>query len=404
MPGPLDGIRIVDLTAVVSGPFATLHLADMGADVIKIEPPEGDIMRNPGTPPTKGMGPIFLAANRNKKSLCLDLKRPEAVEVVKRLAAGADVFVHNNRPQAIERLGLGYDDIRAVNPSVIYAYCLGYKRSGPYGAKPAYDDLVQGASGAAMLTARASGGEPRFMPSLIVDKTTGLHLAMAVLGALVHRTRTGQGQLVEVPMLETITSFWLTEHLYDATYDPPRGQIGYARLLSPQRRPSRSKDGYVCILIVTDRHWNSFCTNLGREDLRTDPRLATVAARANHQPVVQQIVNDLAPSRTTAEWLEFCDAHDIPAMPVNDLDGVLEDPHLKATGFFTTREHPTEGPVRTIASPLGFSETPADFRHHAGFLGADGPEVLAVAGYSESEIADLEARGVMKVVRGAGKS
>jgi formyl-CoA transferase len=307
--------------------------------------------------------------------------------------------VHNNRPQAIERLGLGYDAIRAVNPSVIYAYCLGYKRSGPYGAKPAYDDLVQGASGAAMLSARASGGEPRFMPSLIVDKTTGLHLAMGILGALVHRTRTGQGQLLEVPMLETIAAFWLTEHLYDATYDPPRGQIGYPRLLNPNRRPSRSKDGYVCILIVTDRHWNAFCTNLDREDLRTDPRFATVGARANNQPAVQQIVNDLAPSRTTAEWLEFCDAHDIPAMPVNDLEGVLDDPHLNATGFFTIREHPTEGPVRTIASPLDFSETPADFRHHAGFLGADGPEVLGAAGYTDAEIADLEARGVLKVVR-----
>ena len=214
------------------------------------------------------MGPIFLAANRNKKSICLDLKRPEAVDAVKRLAATADVFVHNNRPQAIERLGLGYDDIRAVNPQIVYAYCLGYKRSGPYGAKPAYDDLVQGASGAAMLSARASGGEPTFMPSLIVDKTTGTHLAMGILGALLHRARTGQGQLVEVPMLETITSFWLTEHLYDATYDPPRGQIGYARLLNPHRRPSRSKDGYVCMLIVTDRHWNAFCTNLDREDLR----------------------------------------------------------------------------------------------------------------------------------------
>lgn len=399
MPAPLDGIRIVDLTAVVSGPFATLHLADMGAVVTKIEPPEGDIMRNPGTPPTKGMGPIFLAANRNKKSVCLDLKRPEAVEVVKRLTASADVFVHNNRPQAIERLGLGYDDIRAVNPSIIYAYCLGYKRSGPYGAKPAYDDLVQGASGAAMLSARASGGEPRFLPSLIVDKTTGLHLAMGILGALVHRTRTGQGQLVEVPMLETITSFWLAEHLYDATYDPPRGTIGYARVLNPHRRPARTKDGYVCMLAVTDRQWEALCNGVGREDLKSDPRVSSVAARANQQPLVQQIVNEIALTRTTAEWLAFCDAHDIPAMPVNDLDDLFEDPHLKATDFFTTREHPTEGRVRTVASPLGFSETPTEFRHHAGFLGADGPEVLGAVGYSDAEIADLEARGILKVVR-----
>lgn len=399
MPGPLDGVRIVDLTAVVSGPFATLHLADMGADVIKIEPPEGDIMRNPGSPPTKGMGPIFLAANRNKKSVCLDLKRPEAVEIVKRLAANADVLVHNNRPQAIERLGLGYDAIRAVNPSIVYAYCLGYKRSGPYGAKPAYDDLVQGASGAAMLSARASGGEPRFLPSLIVDKTSGLHLAMGILGALVHRGRTGQGQLVEVPMLEAITAFWMTEHLYDATYEPARGQIGYPRLLNPHRRPARSKDGYVCILIVTDKHWNAFCNSLGREDLRTDPRIATVAARANNQHVVQQYVNELAMEKTTAEWLALCDANDIPAMPVNDLDDVLEDPHLKATGFFTIREHPTEGPVRMTASPFDYSETPVEFRRHAGLLGSDGPAVLKDAGYSSEEITDLETRGILKVVR-----
>jgi formyl-CoA transferase len=286
-----------------------------------------------------------------------------------------------------------------VNPSIVYAYCLGYKRSGPYGAKPAYDDLVQGASGAAMLSARASGGEPRFLPSLIVDKTSGLHLAMGILGALVHRGRTGQGQLVEVPMLEAITAFWMTEHLYDATYEPARGQIGYPRLLNPQRRPARSKDGYVCMLIVTDKHWNAFCNSLDREDLRTDPRVATIAARANNQHVVQQFVNELAPEKTTAEWLALCDANDIPAMPVNDLDDVLEDPHLKTTGFFTIREHPTEGPVRMTASPFDFSETPVEFRRHAGPLGADGPAVLKDAGYSSDEIADFEARGILKVVR-----
>lgn len=243
---PLSGIRVVDLTRVLSGPFCTMLLADMGADVIKIEPPEGDVIRNPGNPKTPRMGPIFLAANRNKRSLCLDLKRPEAIAAVKRLVATADVFVHNNRPEAIERLGLGYDVLAAINPRLVYAFGLGYKRSGPYGHKAAYDDLVQGASGTAMLQARVDGGPPRFVPSLIIDKTTGLHLAMAILAALVHRERTGEGQLVEVPMLESFAGFLLVEHLFGATWMPPRGESGYGRVLSEHRRPYPTKDGYVC--------------------------------------------------------------------------------------------------------------------------------------------------------------
>ena len=222
MPGPLDGVRIIDLTAVVLGPVATLHLADMGADVIKVEPPEGDVMRNAGNSPTPGMGPIYLAVNRNKRALCLDLKMPVAVAALLRLIETADVLVHNMRPEAVERLGLGYEAVKAVNPGIVYAYSLGYKHSGPYGRKPAFDDLVQGASGAAMMQSRVDGAEPRFMPSLLVDKTTGLHLAMAVLAALFHRQRTGEGQMVEVPMMEAITGFWLAEHLFDQTYAPVR--------------------------------------------------------------------------------------------------------------------------------------------------------------------------------------
>ena len=395
MPGPLHGFRIIDLTAVVLGPVATLHLADMGADVIKVEPPEGDIMRNPGHPPTPGMGPIYMALNRNKRSVALDLKKPDAVAALKRLAAKADAFVHNSRPQAMERLGLGFEDLRKVNPRIVYAYALGYRRSGPYGAKPAFDDLVQGASGAAMLQARVDGGPPRFLPSLVVDKTTGLHLGLAVLAALLHRERTGEGQMVEVPMLESVTSFWLTEHLFDHTFVPARGAIGYTRVLSPDRKPYRTKDGHVCAVVYSRKHWEAFARKIGRPELIEDARFATQAAMANNQVAAQAIIAEHAPAMTTAEWLSFFEEADIPSSAVNDLAGLLEDPHLKATGFFETREHPTEGTIRTTASPFEFSATPTSYRRHAPQLGADGREVLAEAGFSAEEIAALARTGAL---------
>jgi len=400
MPGPLDGIRIVDLTAIVLGPLATMHLADMGADVIKIEPPEGDVIRQPGNSRTPKMGPIYLAANRNKRSVCLDLKRPEAIDIVKRLVTKADVFVHNSRPQAIERLGLGYDAVKAINPRIVYAYGLGYGRSGPYGHKAAYDDLVQGASGAAMLQSRVDGGPPRFLPSLMIDKTTGLHLAMGILAALVHRERTGEGQCVEVPMLESFVGFLLVEHMFGATWDPPRGPSGYGRVLSEHRRPYRTKDGYVCALPYNEKQWEAFTAKLGRPDLATDPRFATQAARANNQPAAQQIIAELMPTRTTAEWLAFFEETDIPHMRVNDIDDLFEDPHLKETGFFTTREHPVEGPIRTTSSPFAFEKTPASYRMHAPVLGADGPDVLREAGISQSEIDALVQSGAMRIPDG----
>lgn len=397
MTGPLSGFRIVDMTAVVLGPVATLHLADMGADVIKIEPPEGDVMRNPGNAPTEGMGPIYLAINRNKRAVCLDLKRPDALAALKRLIATADVFVHNMRVEAIERLGLGYSAVKAIKPDIVYAYSLGYRHDGPYGRKPAFDDLVQGASGAAMLASRVDGGPPRFLPSLIVDKTTGLHLGMAILAALLHRERTGEGQSVEVPMLETITGFWLTEHLYEHSYVPSRGRMGYSRILSADRRPYPTKDGYVCALVYNEKNWRAFADEIGRPEIMQDPRFASAKARLNNQPAIQAIMAEVMPTRTTAEWLAFFDRADIPAMPVNDLEQLFDDPHLSATGFFTTREHPTEGTIRTTASPFDFSASPTEYRRHAPRLGADGREVLAEAGLAGEEIDALVTSGALRL-------
>jgi crotonobetainyl-CoA:carnitine CoA-transferase CaiB-like acyl-CoA transferase len=393
MPGPLAGVKVIDLTAVLLGPFATQHLADMGADVIKVEPPEGDLLRLSGGSMGRDqrMGPIYMAANRNKRSLCLDIKKPKAVEILKGLIKDADLFIHNSRPAAIERLGLGYEDLKKVNPSIIYAYSLGYARKGPYGHKPAFDDLVQGVSGAASLQSRVDGEAPKFMPSLIADKTTGLHLCIAVLGALYHRKCTGEGQLIEVPMLETLASFWLTEHLFGETWTPGRGAMGYDRIINKYRHPFPTLDGYICALPYTDAHWVKFFEIVERPDLAKDPRFCDRTVRPKHFTELYQVLDALMKHRKTQDWLDEFDRADIPAMPVNTLEELLEDPHLKATGFFTEREHPTEGPIKTFKSPLDFEKTPVEFRRHAPRIGEDGVEVLREAGLSDADIATLKA-------------
>ena len=322
MPGPLQGVRVIDLTAVLLGPFATQHLADMGADVIKVEPPEGDLLRASGGSlgNAPAMGPIYMAANRNKRSICLDLKKPAACAVLKDMIKDADLFIHNSRPQAIERLGLGYEELKTINPSINYAYSLGYARKGPYGHKPAFDDLVQGVSGAASLQSRVDGGPPRFMPSLIADKTTGLHLCIAVLGALYHRKCTGEGQMIEVPMLETLASFWLTEHLFGATWRPARGAMGYDRIINKFRHPFPTKNGYICALPYTDQHWIAFFELAGRPDLAQEKKFVDRIERPKHFSELYQVLDSLLKDRTTEEWLEMFDKADIPAMPVHTLD------------------------------------------------------------------------------------
>jgi formyl-CoA transferase len=337
------------------------------------------------------MGPIYMAANRNKRSLCLDLKKPKAVEILKGLIKGADLFIHNSRPAAIERLGLGYEDLKKVNPSIIYAYSLGYARKGPYGHKPAFDDLVQGVSGAASLQSRVDGEAPKFMPSLIADKTTGLHLCIAVLGALYHRKSTGEGQMIEVPMLETLASFWLTEHLFGETWTPGRGAMGYDRIINKYRHPFPTLDGYICALPYSDAHWVKFFEIVERPDLAKDPRFCDRTVRPKHFSELYQVLDALMKHRKTQDWLDELDKADIPAMPVNTLEELLEDPHLKATGFFTDREHPTEGPIKTFRSPLDFEKTPVEFRRHAPRIGEDGVDVLREAGLSDADIATLKA-------------
>ena len=279
--GPLHGIRIIDMTSVLMGPFASQALGDMGADVVKIEAPAGDLVRQIGPARHEGMGPIFLNANRNKRSVVLDLKRPEGVQALKRLLVDADVLMTNVRPQAMARLGLDYEVVSAINPRLVYAGLFGFGQDGPYAARPAYDDLIQGAVGIPSLVARVGDGTPRYVPVTMVDRTVGTTAVGAIAAALYRREKRGVGQSIEVPMFETMVPFVLGEHLAGESYDPPLGPAGYSRLLARERTPFPTRDGYVCALIYTDQHWRAFFRELGEpERFDADPRLADIGAHA----------------------------------------------------------------------------------------------------------------------------
>ncbi|WP_305879970.1 CaiB/BaiF CoA transferase family protein [Siccirubricoccus soli] len=398
MPGPLAGIRVLDLTTVLVGPYCTQLLAELGAEVTKVEAPEGDVVRLIGPARNPGMGCMFLTINRGKRSLALDLKHPEGRAVLLRLARTADVLVTNIRPAAMARLGLDYATLRAVNPRLVYAAVLGYGQDGPYGPRPAYDDLMQGATTIAALNAKVNGGEPRYVPLAMADRITGLAAFGAINAALVQRERGGEGQLVEVPMFETMVSFVLGDHLSGKVFDPKEGIGGYGRLLSPDRRPYRTKDGHVCTMIYNDRQWRSFCAAVGWPDLvSTDPRFASHATRTTH---IDEVLGMLAAeflTRTTAEWLELLEKADLPVTPVHTLESILEDPHLLATGFFSTEEHPSEGPVTRMAVPMRFSASEPSPRRPAPRLGEHGGEILREAGMAEEEIAALVACGAVRM-------
>ena len=393
MSGPLEGIRVLDLTAYLLGPFGTQILGDLGAEVIKVEPPEGDIMRRLGPSRHDGMAAVFLNLNRNKRSIVLDLKRAAGREALLRLAAGADVFIHNMRPKAIAALDLGYAAVSAANPKIVYCGTYGYRHDGPYGDKPAFDDMIQGASGMAALVGR-QGGEPGYVPTAFIDKTVGMAAAYAILAALFHRERSGEGQELEVPMLETMVQFIMVEHLYGLTFEPPLGGAGYPRMLAPQRRPYRTRDGHICILPYTDRQWRRFLELAGRPEVLEDPRFASFGARSENIGELYELIGEVVPERTTAQWLERLDEAQIPAMAVTDPDDLPDDPHLKATGFFEIVEHPSEGALRNMAFPIRLSRSPGELRRLAPRLGEHGREVLSEAGFGEAEIAALVAEGV----------
>ena len=388
--GPLNGIRVIDLTTVIMGPFASRILGDMGADLVKVEEPGGDMFRQYGPLHSKGMGGSILNLHRNKRSVALDLKQPGHRAALVRLIAGADVVLHNLRPAPVARLKLDWPSVRAINPRVILCAARGFSQEGPYGDKAAYDDLIQAGSGIASLFSR-QGGAARYVPTAICDKIVGQAAVYAVLGALLARERGGSGQEVEVPMFETMIDFVLTEHLAAGAFEPPLGPMGFPRQLSPQRKPYQTRDGWACILPYTDRNWVDFFAFIGRPEVMADPRFASVDQRVKNIDALYTLLEQEALLRTSQEWMEFCDRVSIPCMPVLTLEQVLEDEHVRAIGFVQSDTHPTEGRYRALQSPVRFGNTPYALGRHAPRIGEHTAEVLAEAGLSAEQIAAITA-------------
>jgi crotonobetainyl-CoA:carnitine CoA-transferase CaiB-like acyl-CoA transferase len=393
--GPLAGVRVLDLTSVLMGPYTTQIFADLGADVIKVEGPTGDTTRTLPPGPTDDRGAMFMNVNRGKRSLVLDLKQPAARDVLLRLAADADVFIHSMRGKAIERLGVGYAALEAANPRIVYANLYGYGRAGPYADYPAYDDIVQAASGIVALQASLSGGEPTYLATVVADKVAGLTAAYAVMAALFERERSGLGQEIEVPMFETLASFTMVEHLCGALFDPPLGPTGYVRALSPERRPYRTADGHIAVMIYNDRHWRNFFDAIGNPEWSRDPMFASLRSRTENIGTILARVGAIMRERTTDEWMALFEHAQCPAMPVRSIDDLIDDPHLAAVGFWQRLDTP-DGVVRMPGVPLGFSRTPGGVGKPGPGLGADSDEVLREAGFDAAEIEALRRSGAVQ--------
>ncbi|WP_308409442.1 CaiB/BaiF CoA transferase family protein [Streptomyces pinistramenti] len=381
--GPLNGVRVVELAGVIMGPYAAQQLGDLGADVIKVEPPAGDVTRH--YPPTRspGMGAAALNLNRNKRSAAIDLKAPGGRDALLALTATADVFITNIRPQALARLGLGYEDVAAVNSGLVYLNAQGFRSDSPLGGRAAYDDIVQAATGLVWLNEQVSG-VPYFVPTVVADKVCGLVIVQSVLAALHHRDRTGQGQHVEVPMADTMLAFNLVEHLAAATLDPPEGPIGYSRALSSQRKASRTADGWMCILPYSDRNWRDYFTFVGRPELADEPRFGSLGARARNADELYALAGEFSALHTSAEWQEFCDSASIPAAPVLSLDEAAAGDYATEGGLLQAAEHPTEGSYHLIGQPVRFSATPAGLHRHCPRIGEHTEEVFAEIGHRPS--------------------
>jgi crotonobetainyl-CoA:carnitine CoA-transferase CaiB-like acyl-CoA transferase len=374
---PLHGIRVADMTTVVFGPYCTQILADLGADVIKVEPMEGDSARNIGVPPkTPLMGPVHLRLNRGKRSVSWDMKTEAGKKAIKRLLETSDVFIHNIRPDAIGRLGLGYDAVRELRPDIIYVHCTGFGLDGPYAGLQAYDDVIQAASGAASLLPRVDGNpRPRYLPMLFADKVSGLHAVYATMAALFARMRDGEGQHVEVPMFETIASFNLLEHLCDATFVPPTGNWGYLRQLDPVRQPMRTKDGYISIAPYLDDRWIRFFQAAGHPEVLQEERFIDKPTRRANMSQMYEVAEAILPEKTTEEWLKILKAAHVPAIHTNEIGEVLDDPHLNATGLFRQRQHPTEGGYIEVRPPVRFAGVEDREPSHAAAIGQHTAEI-----------------------------
>ena len=387
--GPLEGIRVVDLTSVVVGPLATQFMADYGADIIKVEAPTGDIAREiAGRAVTPGMSSKFVHLNRNKRSIALDLKKPSGYQALLRLLKNADIMLWNVRPSAMKRLKLGYEEVRAVNPKIIYCGLFGFGQGGRYREKPAYDTIIQGGAGMAELHNRATG-TPRYVPIVVCDRTVGNIAVQMLMMALYNRERNGEGAAIEIPMFENMAKFVLEEHMYLKTFDPPLGGTGDPRLFDPEACPKKTADGWISISANTNQQAFAFFDGIGRPELKTDTRFNSVAARFANVNEYFSIRNVELIKKTTAEWIAIFDRLGVPAMPMHSLESLMEDPHLKEVGFFEKIDHPTEGKIvnMTLPNKASFGNR-QDFRG-APKIGQHSVEILCEAGYADAEIEQL---------------
>ena len=385
--GPLAGVRVLDLTANFMGPYASLLLADLGADVCKVEAPEGDVIRSVGPCRNKGMSAVFLHLNRNKRSMVLDLKNSSGLAALKRMIRSADVLLFSLRPKAMERLGLSYEQVHELNPRIVYCGTFGFSQRGPYAERPAYDNLIQAAVGIPMVQSRKTNGPPTYVGTAIVDRIVGMATSNAVVSALYCRGQTGRGQAVSVPMFETFAHFAMGDHMYGHTFIPPLGDWGYARMTDPERRPYKTLDGYLSVEVVTDRHWKRLFQVVGHPEMAEDPRYADIQSRAQHMSGLYEFLTCTFEARTTAEWVSLLTEVDIAVFGMNTPETLLADPHMKAVGFFEEQEHPSEGLTRTIGIPHEWSESTVDLRYPAPRLGEHTAELLREYGFNQEEVA-----------------
>ncbi len=392
----LQGIKVVDFTTVVLGPYATQFLGDFGAQVTKIESLEGDTFRaiRPGRKDDVGAG--FMAFNRSKRSLALNLKHSDSAAVIKRLVADADVVVHNMRARSAEGLGIGYERLASIKPDLVYCYSPGFASHGPDADLPAYDDVIQARSGLAALNADCSGA-PQFLRTVACDKVVGMHLALAIVAALVHRLRTGEGQALEVPMLEAMSSFTMAEHLGGRSFSPPLGELGYERLMSAERKPYSTKDGFMAIMPYTSRHWSRFFTLIGKSELAGADWVMDGAQRSRRINELYALIAEAAPTKSNAQWLEVLKVQDIPCAAVNSLDDVLRDPQLQASGLLQSFNDVTPADSHYLQPAFFSQQQQAEPATPAPGLGEHSVEILAELGFSPAEIEDFSQAGLIKV-------
>ena len=391
---PLSGIRVIDMTSLGMGPLAAQILGDYGADVIKVEPPTGDVFRHILPTRSPGMSHTFLQFNRNKRSLSVDLKTGRGREVLDRLIGTTDVFLYNVRPSAMAGLGLDYESVRAIRPDIIYCGCYGYSERGPYAGRPAADDTIQAMSGLASLQ-RSATGVSQLVATVVADKAVGLMLVNSVMAAIIARTKTGRGQAIEVPMFESMVAFVMPEHMAGRAFEPSLGEAGYARVINPERRPYATRDGFLCVLPYTTAQWQRFFKLIGRDDLAADPALADPVERSRRFRELYGLIDAVMPTRTTREWVDDLLAIDILFGEVKSPDELIEDPHLNALGMFPLVEHPSEGTIRLLGFPITSSETTTRLRRLPPRLGEHNAEILGDLGYEPATISALAADGVV---------